>query len=281
MSIEGIDKKIYEYNNKPDEKFSGLSPFELHELIHHPFGKNCPIQFQKNISIDILNSIPFFRICEEFLNIIKRDNYIKLTPLGALPKKTMVELYDHKFITEEFIESGINKLTKEQDSIAIQNARYVCEIAKLIKKRDNKLSLTKNGEKHLEDREFLFKLILTTFSFDFNWSINDGYPDEPIAQYGNLYSIYCLMKFGNTVQKNKFYFEKYKMVFHKFNELFKTEFNTSKETQFFSCYEVRTFYRFTDWFGFTQTTQANYGVENSTKSTEILHAIYKFEHKKG
>lgn len=204
MSIEGIDKKIYEYNNKPDEKFSGLSPFELHELIHHPFGKNCPIQFQKNINIDILNSIPFFRICEEFLNIIKRDNYIKLTPLGALPKKTMVELYDHKFITEEFIESGIYKLTKEQDSIAIQNARYVCEIAKLIKKRDNKLSLTKNGEKHLEDREFLFKLILTTFSFDFNWSINDGYPDEPIAQYGNLYSIYCLMKFGNQVQKKKF-----------------------------------------------------------------------------
>ena len=32
-----IDRKIYEYNNKPDAKFSGLSPYELHELIHLPF----------------------------------------------------------------------------------------------------------------------------------------------------------------------------------------------------------------------------------------------------
>ena len=274
-----IDRKIYEYNNKPEKKFSDLSPFELHELIHHPFGLNCPIQLHKNINLNILDEIPFFRICEEFLKILKRENFIKLTPLGALPKKVMVELYQYKFITESMIESGISKLSREQDSIAIQNARYVCEIAKLIKKREGKLSLTKNGEKLLEDRQFLFKLILTTFSFDFNWSINDGYPDEPIAQYGNLYSIYCLLKFGDKEQKNEFYFEKYKIVFDKFSELFKDEFNIDPKKQFFSCYEVRTLYRFTDWFGFTKTTEKKYGEANCTKSTEILKAVYKFEHK--
>lgn len=278
--MKEVEKAIYDYNNKPDKKFSDLSPFEINELIHYPLSLNCPIQLQNNINQKILDKIPFFRICEEFLKIIKRDNFIKLTPLGALPKKVMVELYEYKFITEPMIEAGVSKLSREQDSIAIQNARFVCEIAKLIKKRDGKLSLTKNGEKLLGDRQSLFKLILTTFSFDFNWSFNDGYPEEPIAQHGNLFSIYCLLKFGDKEQKNEFYFNKYKAVFEKFTELFNDEFDTDQNNHFFACYEIRTLYRFTDWFGFTTTTEKKYGKENYTKVTQILKGVYKFKYKK-
>lgn len=274
------DLKIYEYSNNPDEKLSGLSPFELHELIHHPFNVKCPIQIQDRIDSQILDKIPFFRICEELLKILKREKSIKLTPLGALQKKTLVELYAYKFITDELIESGISKLSREQDSIAIQNAKYVCEIAKLAKKQAGKLSLTKNGEKQLENRESLFKLILTTFSFDFNWAINDGYPNEPIAQYGNLYTIYCLFKFGKTERPTNFYSDKYLQIFKNFMVLFDESFGRSSEEKFSSCYELRTFYRFTDWFGFTQTTEKKYGEINQTKSTQIMEKIYVFKHQK-
>ena len=66
-----IDRKIYEYNNKPDAKFSGLSPYELHELIHLPFHEECPIQLQNEIDSNVLDKIPFFKLCEEFLKILK------------------------------------------------------------------------------------------------------------------------------------------------------------------------------------------------------------------
>lgn len=275
-----INRKIYEYNNKPYEKFSGLSPYELHELIHLPFHAECPIQLRNEIDSNILDKIPFFRICEEFLKIMKREKFIKLTPLGALPKKVMVELYAYKFIKDEMIENGISKLSREQDSIAIQSAKYVCEIAKLTKKREGKLSLTKNGEKQLENRESLFKLILTTFSFDFNWTINDGYPEQPIAQYGNLYTIYCLLKFGKTEKPTIFYAEKYLLIFQNFLTLFNDPYGGKPEKQFASCYEIRSFYRFTDWFGFTQTSEKKYGEINYTKATEILEKTYKFTHQK-
>lgn len=278
--MKEVDLKIYQYNNNPNEKFSGLSPYELHELIHLPFHTECPIQLQDEIDYNVLDKIPFFKICEEFLKILKREKFIKLTPLGALPKKVMVELYAHKFITDEMIENGISKLSREQDSIAIQNAKYVCEIAKLTKKREGKLSLTKNGEKQLEDRESLFKLILTTFSFDFNWAINDGYPNEPIAQYGNLYTIYCLLKFGKTERPTQFYADKYLQIFEKFLPLFNDSFDRKPKKQFSSCYEIRSFYRFTDWFGFTQTSERKYGEMNCTKSTQILEKIYVFSHQK-
>lgn len=275
-----IDRKIYENNNKPDAKFSGLSPYELHELIHLPFHEECPIQLQNEIDSNVLDKIPFFKLCEEFLKILKREEFIKLTPLGALPKKVMVELYAYRFITDKMIENGISKLSREQDSIAIQNAKYVCEIAKLTKKREGKLSLTKTGEKQLENRESLFKLILSTFSFDFNWAINDGYPNEPIAQYGNLFTIYCLLKFGKTENTTQFYADKYLQIFEKFLPLFNDPFDRKPEKQFSSCYEIRSFYRFTDWFGFTQTSEKKYGEISNTKATEILDKIYKFTHLK-
>ncbi|RLZ07806.1 hypothetical protein [Faecalibacter macacae] len=275
-----IDQKIYEYNNKPDDRFSGLSPYELHELIHLPFRVECPIQLQNEIDSKILDKIPFFKICEEFLKILQREKFIKLTPLGALPKKIIVELYSYKYITDHMIESGISKLSREQDSIAIQNAKFVCEIAKLTKKREGKLSLTKIGEKQLVDRQSLFRLILTTFSFDFNWAINDGYPDEPIAQYGNLYTIYCLLKFGKTEKPTQFYADKYLQIFEKFLPLFNDSLHSKPEQQFSNCFEIRSFYRFTDWFGFTQTTDKKYGEINNTKTTEILDKVYKFTHKK-
>lgn len=281
MNEKEVEKIIYQYNNKSEEKFSGLSPFELHEIIHRPFGLKCAIQIQDNINSQILNQIPFFRICEEFLKILQRDKFIKLTPLGALPKKVMVELYEYKFITDSLIESGISKLSREQDSIAIQNARYVCEIAKLVKKREGKLSLTKNGEKLIENRESLFKLILSTFSFDFNWSMNDGYPDEPIAQYGNLYTIYLLLKYGNESRSNKFYSEKYLAVFEKFIELFNNRDYSTPERQFSNCYEIRSLYRFTDWFGFTTTSDKKYREDNTTQATELLGKIYKYTQQKG
>ena len=132
MNEKEVEKLIYQYNNKSEEKFSGLSPFELHEIIHHPFGIKSAIQIQDKIDSQTLNQIPFFRICEEFLKILQRDKYIKLTPLGALPKKVMVELYEYKFITDSLIESGSSKLSREQDSIAIQNARYVSKIKRIL-----------------------------------------------------------------------------------------------------------------------------------------------------
>ena len=64
---------------------------------------------QNEIDSNVLDKIPFFKLCEEFLKILKREEFIKLTPLGALPKKVMVELYAYRFITDKMIENGISK----------------------------------------------------------------------------------------------------------------------------------------------------------------------------
>jgi hypothetical protein len=281
MNISGIEGGIFKYNNSPLEKLSGLSPTQTHELIYNPLGKNSCIKFNSEINSEMLDEVPFFRISEELLKIIKRDGFMKLTPLGALPKKILVELYDFKFIIDEHIESGINKLYREDECISIKTARIVCESTNLVKKSNGKLLLTKNGERCLkiENRVELFKYIYLIFTEKFNWAYNDGYSKEPVGQYGYLFSIYLLKKFGEIENFTNFYSAKYLQVFEHFITLFNDDYSTPEE-QFNSCYTLRTIERFTEWFGFTNLIREQnfYDKENSKViKTKLLDKIFIYE----
>jgi hypothetical protein len=280
MNISDNEDEIFKYNNSPLEKLSGLTPTQTHELIHAPLGENSCIKFSANVNSEILDEIPFFRISEEFLKIIKREGFIKLTPLGALPKKVLVELYDFKFIIDEHIESGINKLYREDECISLKTTRIVCQLTNLVKKSNGKLLLTKNGERCLkvENRFELFKVIFLIFTEKFNWAYNDGYSKEPVGQYGYLFTIYLLKKFGEKENLTSFYSSKYLQVFEKFITLFDKDYSTP-EMQFKNCYTVRTFERFTEWFGFTNITgKQNFFDHENAKvvKTELLDKIFVF-----
>jgi hypothetical protein len=128
-----INTNIFLRNNTPLDDFLGLTPAEVQYLIYEPLSDKSPVRYSEGIDNKTLDGIPVFRIIEEYLKIIKRDMHIKLTPLGALPKKIMVELYNKKILTDENIESGIVKLWKEQDCIAIMSARLATEFAGLVR----------------------------------------------------------------------------------------------------------------------------------------------------
>lgn len=105
-----IQTNILLQNNTPLDEFLGMSPIQMHDLLYDTFGNNSPVQFRDDIDDKTLDRILLFRIAEEYLKIIQRDKRIKLTPLGALPKKVMVELYDKGFLPDELIENGITRL---------------------------------------------------------------------------------------------------------------------------------------------------------------------------
>jgi hypothetical protein len=268
-------------NNTPVDDFLGLSATEIHHLIYDSFGDKSPVQFQCNIEDETLDHIPLFRIAEDFLKIIHRDKQIKLTPLGALPKKAMVELYDKKFLLDEHIESGITKLWKEDDCISIKSVRLTAEIAGLVRKANGKLLLTKKGTKLLEtnSRSQLFKQFFQAFTDKFLWSFNDGYPEQPIGQLAWAFSVIMLEKFGDHPQTVEFYANKYLKAFPKFITFFKHEYSTP-ERQFIRCYGLRTFYRFFLWFGFvTVDKQQKYLDLDKDKfiRTEVVSSIFKID----
>lgn len=276
-----IESQIILRNNTPIDDFLGLSPNEMNYLLYDTFGDKSPIQFRNDIDDTTLDQIPLFRIAEEFLKIIKREKHIKLTPLGALPKKVIVELYDKRFFLEKFIEEGIVKLWKEDDSLSIKNARYAAELAGLVKKANGKLTLTKTATKLLEtnNRLQIFKQVFQAFTQKFNWGFNDGYPEEPIGKLGWAFSLMMLEKFGDHPQKADFYADKYLRAFPAFISFFEQGIRTP-ELQFQHCYDTRTFYRFFRWFGFA-TIETKHKIfehhSDTYKRTDLVQRIFRFD----
>ncbi|MBX7107641.1 MAG: hypothetical protein K1X61_03235 [Chitinophagales bacterium] len=275
------DVNILLQNNTPLDDFLGLSPTDIHHLLYNTFSDNSPVHLRSDIDHTTLDRIPFFRIAEAFLKILQRDKFIKLTPLGALPRKPMVELYAHGFLPDEHIESGVVKLWKQQDCISIQTARFVCEIARLVKKSNGKLSLTKNGATLLqpENRLQLFKEILAAFTMGFNWDANDRYPQQPVGQLGWAFSVYMLNKFGSEARPVHFYADKYLTAFPMFITFFDTQSGASQQ-HFTLCYYIRTFSRFLLWFGFvTVKKEKAYSDADTNKytATDLVQRVFTFE----
>lgn len=254
--LHEINAKVSEWNTTPLDDFLGLTPLEMNVLLYHTFGDQSPIRLRKDLDDNTLDQIPLFRIVEEYLRILERDKQIKLTPLGALPKKIMVELYDKRFLLDDNIENGITKLWREEDCIAIRSARLTAEAAGLVKKRMGRLSLTKAAQKLLEEnkRTALFHLFFQTFTTRFNWSYNDGYTEEPVGQLGWGFSVLMLHKFGNQPRINEFYASKYLKAFPDFLTFFNADYSTPPQN-FSSCYGIRTFKRFLLWFGLAAVDQ--------------------------
>lgn len=276
---DDIEASFILRNNTPVDDFLGLSPTEIHHLLYDTFGDKSLVQFRDNIDDKTLDQIPLFQIAEEYLKIIQRDKQIKLTPLGALPKKVMVEIYDKRFLLDEHIENGITKLWKEDDCIAIRSARLTAEIAGLVKKVSGKLTLTKTATKLLEtnNRLQIFRQFFQAFTNKFLWSFNDGYAEQPIGQLGWAFFVIMLDKFGDQPQTVDFYADKYLRAFPKFITFFRPDY-TTPERQFFRCYGVRTFDRFFLWFGFVTVEKQKIFLDLDTdkfKRTDLVKSIFK------
>ena len=269
-------------NNAPLDDFLGLSPTEMHHLLYDAYGDKSPLGLRSDIENSTLDEIPLFRMTEEFLKIISREESIKLTPLGALPRKVLLELYSHKFITEDIIEAGFSKLSSEQNSVAITTVHLNMLLPGVVKKANGRLSLTKKGAQLLEpeQRFNLFTETLSTYTDRFNWSSNDGYPQSPVGQLGWGFTVYLLEKFGQSERTIEFYAEKYLKAFPKLLEFFPARPYGTPEGDFVNCYSVRTFERFLEWFGFVKVEHLHsiHGKQSdSIKRSDLLQKVFKFE----
>lgn len=246
-----IEAAILLQNNSPIDDFLGLSPNQMNHLIYDAFGDNSPVQLRDDIDDATLDKIPLFRIVEEYLKIIQRDQQIKLTRLGALPRKVVVELYDKQLLPDELIESGLAKLMREANCISIWSARLAAEMAGLVRKANGKLTLTKTATKLLDTNNRLqtFKLFFRAYNGKFNWGSHDNYPEVYLLQLAWGFSVILLDKYGDQPEPVRFYATKFLKAFPHITMPFAGEYATP-EQQFSHCYCFRTFEQFFLWFGF-------------------------------
>lgn len=277
-----INKIMNEQNNQGLPDFEGYSPTEMQFILHNTFSENSPIKLLKLTELDY-KRIPILNQIKYLLKLIENHGELKLTNKGFLPTKIVSDIYNQGFIKDELIESGISKLYKETDSITINLTRILIEISGLVKKRNNKLSLTKNGKSLVNNDFKLLSLIFTIFGSKFNWAYYDGYGENSIGQVGFGFSLILLGKYGTSRRIDKFYSDKYFKAFpDSINEIEDIEYRT-KEKSARSCYSLRTFDRFLDYFGLIKIeTKKKWDAEKFITKTELFDRLIKSTpHNKG
>ncbi|MCX6236919.1 MAG: hypothetical protein NTY07_05055 [Bacteroidia bacterium] len=243
-----LDQIMNEQNNCGLPKFEGYSPTEMHYILHDPFCDKCPVQLQK-LSDSEYKSIPIFNQIKYLADLIAKSGEFKLTSKGFLPTKVVADIYGLGLYNDEYVESGRTKLSKETDSMIINLTRIIAELSGIVKKRNNKLSLTKTGEKTVTNNQELLRQIFRTFGSKFNWAYYDGYGENSIGQLGFGFSLILLSKYGFEKQTDRFYSQKYFNAFPQLLENIQPTKYQTIESQTARCYSTRTFERFLDYFG--------------------------------
>jgi hypothetical protein len=250
-----LQKHADKRNNTGRPEFDGLSPNQMYDLLYFDCDDNMI-----RIKDESGDKCPLIKEVKYLLNIIKDNQEIRLTKTGSLPPVIVKDIYAQGILKDIVLEFGIGKLTKEKDSETIGLVKVLCEIAGLVKKRKNVLTLTKKGI-DLLDKNRLFKCIFIAFCSKLNWSYFEQYVEnQEIGQFGCHYSIYLLNKYGSEKRPTTFYANKY------FEAWFKEY--AGKNTDYSWCYSRRTFDRFLDYFGFLEDFEENkIGIQYVKKSS--------------
>ena len=245
-----IEAEILLRNNSPIEEFSGLTPSEMNRLLYEPFSKESILQFKDSIDKEVLDSIPFFNVSEEFLTLIQKTGKVKLTKLGNLPRKVVDETYLSYLKRLDFTKHKEEFLINPSDSPFVHSVRFNLEVAGILQINNGNLSLSQIGEDLLfpGKRLELFKKVFTTFTLNFNWSFNDNFTDGPVGQFGFAYNLYLMDKFRDQKKKIPFYAELYIKAFPRLLTAFEDEKFYPVLDQFLDCYYTRFCERFLEWF---------------------------------
>ncbi|WP_458627069.1 hypothetical protein [Winogradskyella sp. PC D3.3] len=261
--IEAINKK----NDEPVADFEGYSPTEMQFILYHTLDAKSPVQLL-NTNPNTYQDIPIFNQVKFLFNLINEQKELKLTNKGFLPTKIVAELYKKGYLKDYFIEKGISKLYKESDVPTIHLAKILVELSTLVKKRNNKLSLTKKGIEQIDNAPIIFQNIFETFTTKFNWSYFDGYNNEEIGQFGFGFTLILLNKYGNEYRSPEFYADKYLKAFDFESENSDFEFPDDPKT----AYRIRTFERFLAYFGFIayDKTEQNPKLKKTTLFNKLI-----------
>ena len=273
-----LDPFILQENNRPLDDFQGLTPAEMHCLLYQPLSDNCVVRLKPSIADDVLDQIPFFRLLEDFMTLIEYNKgVVKLTRTGALPRFVLEEVYGKGHMPDESIEKGISKLNRESKSSIISTVRIIAKEMGLIKKRHNRLSLTKKSEKLRRDRSALLKELLHCFAEDFNWGYNDLYPFSPVGQLAWPYNLYLLHIFKNERYDALDYAAMYLLAFPQLLDDFEETHFATAELNFFRAYAIRAIERFLVWFGFVKYQPGLNTVEKDVVVKPLLWEVFDFD----
>lgn len=267
MELNPVSRDL---NDIPLEQYAGLTTRQLYFLVNEPLQVSSPLKLRTQLPNAVLDNLPFFRSCEDLLGELGPTGKLKLTPSGALNKKTLHLLYEKCLAFSPLINKGVYKLIRQENWNFLDSVGQVCAIAGLLKKEGANLVLSKKAVKLMVPvkRSELFAVILNSFCLKFNWAYNDGYSEENAGQIGWAYTVWLLIHHGGEPKSGDYYAKQYIKAFPSLLDFFQEDY-ISAEEDLANCYNLRALSRFAAWFGFLDYPDDDFEIRSPRNEKEV------------
>jgi len=236
-------------NQQPLDEFHGLSPEQMHRMLNFAFTSPDLVRFPE--LPDASPTAPIVTLLRMLIDAIGEKG-LKPTATGNLPRKFCREAALAYWGDEVYRENtrfgGINR---EDDFLDLHVTRLTAELAGLIRKYKGKFILSRNSRALLKETGMaaLYPRVFRAYVEQFNWSYRDRYPELRFIQSAFLFTLYLLVRYGDTWRPHAFYEDSFLCAFPMvLNEIPQNQIFTPEE-EARRCYTWRTLVHFVGFFG--------------------------------
>lgn len=266
-------------NSDPVDAFCGLSPDQMHRLLHFPFDSHSLVEF--NLDVKSFPESPFLRIFSFLLQGAVREG-LKATVKGNLPRNFVREAALWYYGEEEYQKhTRYVTFQTETDFFLLHIVRLVAGLTGYIKKRKNRFHATRAGnavvKNGIDGKVFLD--LFKAYTMKLNWGYCDRYPDLHIVQASFLFMLYALTKYGDIFRPISFYEDLFMAAFPlAVREIAESTF-WSRDDVVKRCVSFRMLSRFALFFGFVEPKEPRderWFEKNEVRKTPFLNQWVQF-----
>ena len=232
--------------------FHGLSPEQMHRLLHFPFTSPhlvCfPDPMEGPLSAPILT---LFGMIAEAVG----EKGLKPTATGNLPRalcrEAALTLWGEEVYRENTRFGGINK---EEDFKDLHVTRVVAELAGFLRKHKGRFVLSRACRRMLTERgvDALYPALFRVYVEKYNWWYGTRFQDVPFLQQSFLFTLYLLTRLGSEWSPTTRYEDAFLGAFPQvLDEIAGSQYFTP-EAEFRSMYHCLVFRDFTDLLGLAE-----------------------------
>lgn len=270
-----------EKNRQPQPEFLGLSPEQMHRLLHQPLVDTDDIvALNAEVSRKYYMAAPVVIETAYFLKRLNELQPLKATARGNLPLAFARELHDN---FPEDPDMHDFKISSEEDDLKLMALRRMLAMCGWIKKRHNKFSLTRKGQRTVntgfEPDDFLH--LIQSYMFKYNWGFRDRYPSLGIIQQAVFFSCYILHNktgtFVHTDKLGEYFIRAYPMIP---DELEGYPVIESAEQTVRDVFALRFVQRFCEYFGLIEVrreSKKRYRPDISVKTSSLFEMLFDWK----
>jgi hypothetical protein len=200
-----VQERVGRKNRTPRDDFQGLSPEQMHRLLHFPFGSPDVVSFPYNVENHA--NVPILRMLELLAAAIG-DKGLKPTATGNLPLAASREIAAQYLSSEELEKrTRFGDFRSEMNILELHTVRLAAMLAGLVRKYRGRFITSKACRDMILAKEWpkIYEKLFRTYIIKFNWAYPRAFIEVPFFQQSFAFSLYLLTRFGDQPRPASYY----------------------------------------------------------------------------